>query len=369
VKKQHLLLLSILALVSVLIYWLLRPQGETQIKIGAILPLTGEASQYGQNDREGIDLAISEYHKRKKPEQPNIAVLYEDCGTDPTKAVSAFRKLRGEGVSMIVDNAISSISLALAPLLEKENTVLISTGASNPGLSGISPYFFRVWNSDAFEGKVIADHLKKTSPQAKLAIIAINTDYGKGLENVVKNELDGSQISLVKVERFAKDSSDFRALILSVLQERPSHIYLIGYASQNGPCVKQLREGGYAGAIVGTVAMEDALFLKLAGASAEGVVYPYPVQPSGQATNDFVSAFQKHYTKDPQILNDCGYDATNLLIKAIESGARDGATIASFLEKMAPHSGASGEIKFNKGDVSKPMEMKSIREGAFQRLK
>ena len=148
---------------------------------------------------------------------------------------------------MIIDDAISSISLSLAPLLEQEKTVLISTGASNPGLSGISPCFFRIWNSDAFEGKVIADYMKKTSPQAKLAILAINTDYGKGLENVLTKELDGGQIRVVKVERFAKDSSDFRALILSVLQEKPSHIYLIGYATQNGPCVKQLREGGYAG--------------------------------------------------------------------------------------------------------------------------
>lgn len=347
-----------------------RPNGgtvvdATPIHIGAILPLTGDAAQYGMNDKEGIDLAVAAANRSGGINGRKIVVNYEDCQTDPKAAVAAFNKLRGQGVTAIIDDAISTISLALVPQLESNNTVLLSTGASNPTLSGASPFFFRIWNSDAYEGVIASNYLKSKFPKGSTAVLYINSDYGKGLAGVI----GGTGLRIVSSESFDKDARDFRNLIAKTVATKPSVVYLVGYAAQTGPLLKQMRQAGVTLPVVGTVAMEDPVFVKLAAGAAEGVVYPFPKPPSGGAVESFKKAFRTAYSKDPGLLHDCGYDAANLLIDAIRAGGTEGPAIRDALSKVRGYAGASGTISFDKnGDVSKPMEMKIIKSGKFVKL-
>src|SRR4028118_1096225 len=263
------------------------PGAPEKIRIGAVLPLTGDAAEYGKNDREGIDLAVSLVNEAGGIGGRMGEGLDEDSQAEAKVALSAFNKLRAEGVSLFIDDAISTVSLAMAPVLEQNKSVPISTGASNPSLSGISPWFFRIWNSDAFEGRVAAEYLKTTAPTARVAILYVNSDYGQGLERVLDEALKGSQIQILASESFDLETRDFRGQVAKIKAAAPSHIYLIGYAAQTGPATSQIREAGITAQIVGTVAMEDAEFLALAGDSSNGVVYPFPKAPAGEAAERF----------------------------------------------------------------------------------
>lgn len=345
------------------------PEESVNILIGAVLPLTGDAAEYGKNDRQGIDLAVSLVNESGGIGGRMVEVRYEDCQTDGKKALAAFNKLRAEGVSLFINDAISTVSLAMAPILEQNKSVLISTGASNPSLSGISPWFFRIWNSDAFEGRIAADYLKATAPTAKVAVLYVNNDYGQGLQRVLGEELKGSQIQLVTRDSFDAGTGDFRTQVAKIQAAAPSHIYLIGYAAQTGPATRQIREAGITAQIVGTVAMEDPGFLSLAGTSSNGVVYPFPKASEGAAVERFKTAFRAKFAKEPALLNDCGYDAANLLLEAFRKGAVTPLDVRDSLSKVKGFPGASGEISFDSnGDVSKPMEIKVIKDGKFTQL-
>ena len=175
----------ILALVGVGIYSRLnRENVKDIIKIGAILPLSGDYAEYGQNDKKGIDLAVEKF----KETNPNfeLVVIYEDNKGNPKDAVTAMKKMVIEKPIAIIDDAISSITLSLLPEAEKNKIVLISTGATNPELSGKSPFFFRVWNSDVEEGAFAANAIYNILKFKNTAIIYINTDYGIGLRDAFK---------------------------------------------------------------------------------------------------------------------------------------------------------------------------------------
>lgn len=336
---------------------------DDAIKIGAILPLTGDAAQYGQADKEGILLAVEEANRAGGVSGRPIQALFEDSKTDPRLAIAGFNRLRSQGVVALIDNAISTLSLALVPLLEPAQAVLISTGASNPALSGASPYFFRVWNSDVYEGRVTSDFIDDRFPTGNIAVLHINSDYGKGLLNVIAQKL-GSRIGIV--DTFEKDTRDFRQIISKVIISNPAIVYIVGYAPQTGPLVRQLRETGNTSQIIGTVAMEDPEFLTLAGLSSEGVIYPFPKEPEGDAVETFKTKFRAKYGKHPGLLHDVSFDAANLLIGALRSGAVNGSEIRDYLSKFRNYQGASGAISFDEnGDVSKPMEMRVIRNSTF----
>lgn len=336
------------------------------LRIGAVLPLTGDAAEYGNNDKKGIDLAVELLNAAGGIDGQKLTVVYEDCQADAKLAVSAINKLGMQKVPALIDDAISTIALAMVPVATGNKQVIISTGASNPSLSGISPYFFRIWNSDAEEG-VFAAKLVSSDLKAKnVAILYVNTDYGIGLSKVFSGEFSKMGGAIVCTETFEKDAKEFRSQATKLKEKSPDVIYLVGYAAQTGIAAKQLREQGVTARVVGTVAMEDPQFVNLAGEASEGVLYPFPQQPSGEAVGKFKASFRQKYNKEPGLLCDCGYDAANLIILALKQGARSGTDIQGRLAAVKNYDGASGIISFDeKGDVHKPMVVKTIKKGAF----
>jgi len=343
--------------------------GKEPIRIGAILPLSGDGAQYGTNDREGILLAVKLANMHGGVRGRQVEVSFEDSRVDAKLAVDGFERLRAQGVEVFIDDAVSTLSLALVPVLEKNHAVLVSTGASTPALSGSSPNFFRVWNSDAFEGSVAATYVRTLPSPQRIAVAHINNDYGKGLLAVFSGSLTDSTKAAIIAESFEPDARDFRPVVLRIRDAHPTLIYLIGYAAQTGRFARQLRELGITAPILGTVAMEDPEFLRLAGRASDGVAYPFPSAPSGSSTEAFREAFRNEYRKEPGLLHDVGFDAANLILKAMSDSGPSGTSVRAALHAIRDYSGASGEISFDdRGDVHKPMRMKRIMGGHFEWL-
>ena len=367
-KRKIPISLIILAVIvaGIAIYFIQKPKEPETIKIGAILPLTGDMAMYGKNDKMGIDLAVEEINKSGGINGKMVQVLYQDNQGEAKTAVSALQKLIQDGIFIVIDDAMSSITLSMVPVAKAKKIIIISTGATNPQLSGISPYFFRIWNSDAEEAIFMARYCLKEKIN-QILILYVNNDYGKGLADAFSREFTKEGGRIVEKLDFDENSRDFKSIVTRIKSYSPQYIYLIGYAAQTGIIVKQVRELGIMAKIIGTVAMEDSKFLQLAGKSAEGVIYPFPKEPTGEAYREFKELFKKKYNKEPEILSDVGYDAANLSIYAISKGARNADEVRKIFLQMTNYEGASGIIKFDEnGDVHKPMVIKEIRNGKFQ---
>ena len=117
-----------------------------------------------------------------------IEVIYEDTKGDPKVAVSALQKLITiDKVNYVIDNSMSSVTLAVAPVAEENKVVLLSTGGSSPKISKAGNYIFRIWNSDDLEGAVTAGFILDSIKMTHLAILYSNNEYGNGLNEVFRN--------------------------------------------------------------------------------------------------------------------------------------------------------------------------------------
>jgi branched-chain amino acid transport system substrate-binding protein len=114
--------------------------------------------------------------------------------------------------------------------------------------------------------------------------------------------------------------------------------------------------------------MHDPQLIQTAGTAAEGLVFPYPKEPTGEQAKDFKANFRKKYGKDPGITSDVGYDAAKMIAAAIEKvGHSTGEDIRKGLTLLVDYQGASGVMTFDKnGDVHKPMGMMVVRSGEFR---
>jgi len=371
--------IAFVSLTAILTFLIISPlsckkkdQQTKEITIGATLPLSGDAAVWGNNTKEGIELAVEEINSKGGVLGKRIVVVYEDTQALPDKGVSAYRKLtQVDKVPAIIDDSVSSVTLAMAPLAKKDNVVILATGATAPKISEAGPYVFRIWNSDAYEGEVAAQYAFTTLNLRKVALLFINNDYGKGLEEVFKIAFTKQGGKVIASESFEQNSADMRSQLTKIKAADADGLYLIGYPKETPIALRQTKELGLNVALIGTVAMNDPKLIETAGNSAEGLVFPYPKDSTGEHIEQFKTAFKNKYGKDPGITADVGYDAVKMIDRAISlSKGYSGEDIRKGLNMLKDYPGVSGIMTFDKnGDVHKPMGIKEIQNGNFEWIK
>ena len=343
---------------------------EGAIKIGVILPLTGDYAIYGQKMKEGIDLASSLYDHRNQTTDVQIALNYEDDAGDPKKTVSAFEKLVSvENTPIVIGGAISSCALAVVPLADREKVILFSPAATSPKLTGISQYFFRNWPSDFYEGKVMASFATENLKITKIALLYVNNDWGVGITAVFKEEILTHNCKITDEESFEPGTTNFRTQLGKIKHSNPDAIYVIGYIKELLPLVRQKEELGIKATILSSYGFYDEQLLKNASQAVEGSIFTaptYDTSASDSSTQSFVSKYKEKYGTAPDIWSAQAFDAFQIVAKTIIDGAKGSTEIRNALLKTKQYDGASGKTSFDeKGEVQKPMKIMTIKNRKF----
>ncbi|MBF8275359.1 MAG: Extracellular ligand-binding receptor [Candidatus Brocadiaceae bacterium] len=338
------------------------------IKIGAMLPLSGNAAQYGEWGKNGISLAVDEINSKGGIKGNKIEVVYEDDAADPKKGVSAVNKLISiDKVKAIIGPLPSAVTLAVAPICEKYKIVIMSS-SSSPAITHAGDYIFRNWPSDDFEGSAMAKYAIKKGFK-KIAILHINNEYGLGVAKVFKREYSRLGGDLLITETYQQGSSDMRAQIIKIKKYNPDAIYLIGHAKENGHVIKQLIDLNTKAKILGTVGIESPDLINIAGESANGIIYTAPTfDPKNTDTvvKTFQEAYARKYSTESNIFSAIMYDALKIIALMIEQYSYDSDEIKAGLYKLNNYPGVSGITTFDQnGDVIKPVVFKTINNKQF----
>ena len=165
----------------------------TVIKLGAILPLTGDLAKYGKTSRSAIELAIEEINQQSEQTGFRFECIFEDDAMNAAQGVSAAKKLvAADKVPVIIGPLASSITLAVAPITAQGKVILLSPGSSAPGIADADKFVFRNCLSDEFEGSVMGNFVFAKLGLRRVAIYHINNDFwcriGKGVSGRVSKQ-------------------------------------------------------------------------------------------------------------------------------------------------------------------------------------
>ena len=203
---------------------------QTQIAIGAILPLTGDGAFYGESIQRALDLATEEINKSGGINGRKINIIYEDSKASPMEGVNAFNKLvQIDKVQVVIGGAISSVTLAIAPIANKEKIVFMSPLSSAPEITNAGDFIFRNVPSDLYGGKVAAYFAIKYQGWKSAAILYVSNDFGTSLANVFSNEVERLGGKIVDKESYVPASTDFRAQLVIINSEKPDVIFVASY--------------------------------------------------------------------------------------------------------------------------------------------
>lgn len=362
-------LLILLFVISLVFGSCQSPSGKTEVKIGAILPLTGEVANWGEDSSHAIDVAIE--RANQKSTKYSYKVVYEDSKGNAAEAVAAARKLIGvDKVPVIIGDNISGPTIAMLSVTDAAKVPVISPSASSPKLTGMSKYFFRVYPSDTAEGAFMADIAAGKLGLKRVAVLFVTNDFGTGLRDVFTKTFTSKGGAIVESLGYNEDETDFRPYLAKVKAASPDGVYLAGYYKDGGAILKQSKELGINARFLGSTTHEDPQLLTIAQGAANGFIYPYstgydPNSTASQVT-DFQQAYKVKFNKAPGLVAAVAYDCATLTIDAIEKNGPNGEAIKAYLSNTKGFPGAAGEITFDEnGDVHKPILLKTVQDGKF----
>ncbi len=336
-------------------------ESERTVKIGAILPLTGNLASYGVDTRKAVELAVEQLNNQGGLNGKKIIVVFEDSQGQSSKAVNICKKLiEIDKVIGILGPITSPEVLSISPLANRGKVPIISPSSTSVDISNAGEYVFRTINADNIETIAFSKFVKSRFNNLRIAIIANQAagtlSYANSFEKYY-NDLDHKVIDKVL---FQENIIDFKNIIQKALQNNPDALYISGVSQDIGLIAKQIREANKDVQLLSYQSAEDERVLELAGTAINDMYYSSTSLPEGYIGDvrmEFMKEFNKSYGNYPGIFACEIYDATNILLNAYgNSNGQD--DFIERLNKTNNYKGTSGIITFDEnGDVNKPISI------------
>jgi branched-chain amino acid transport system substrate-binding protein len=328
-------------------------QAEETVKIGVLLPLTGAGAVLGEEQKRGIDMAITKINASGGALGKKVELIIEDSKGDPKVIVSAAEKLISrDKVVGLTGGYFSTETLAMLAAMKKYEPVVVWEGGSAIKIDqmyGKEHWYFMLHPRSPDFQRNIADFLKTIQPQPKrIALTYEDTSMGVDHSKVAKGYLTDLGFELVVFEPFKAGSLDFSPLLTKVKGAKPDVFYWIGYAGDSILITKQAKELGFnPKMLLDTVGVgfpeyadsmkKDAEYVCGIEAWIPSTKYPASTQYPQfyPKTADWVTEYKKLYNKEPNYWSLISYVGLVTLINGInKAGTTEKDKLIAALEAM-----------------------------------
>lgn len=343
-------------------------EARAVVKIGAILPLTGDLAKYGKTSQAAIELALHEVNAIASNSGLTFKAIFEDDAMNTARGVSAAKKLiEVDKVDAIIGPLASSITLAAAPVAERAQVVLLSPGSSTPAVADAGEFIFRNCLSDEFEGGQMAKLVQDDLKSRRIAVYHINNDFGVGLAKVFRKATESAGGQIVLEETFSQGSRDHRSALTKIKAAAADAVYLAGYDEMIS-VFRQAKELEIKVQWLGTTFLSDQSLVDKMNGDADGTVlaaWVYRADSDEPRIRHFVDKVQqKTGGISPDVFSANAYDAVYLLAEAVRLRGVRPTQLREGLLAIRDYNGVTGKTTFQpNGDVKKPIEFKRIING------
>lgn len=331
--------------------------GGDTVKIGIILPLTGDVKTFGESARNGAMLAIEEANAAGGINGRQIQPIASDDKNDPMETSNAGSKLIDlDGVVAIIGALTSKCSVPLSDKCQAAGVPMITPSSTNPkvtvGEDGKRKDFvFRACFIDPFQGKVAAKFARDSlGAQTAAVMYDVGNDYSKGLADFFRASFEERGGRVTTFESYAKDDVDFSALLTKINQGKPDVLFVPDYYNKVGLIAKQARQLGVKAILLGGDGWDSPEMLKIAGDAIVGGYFTNHYSPDDPRSEvqEWVTKYEQKFGLLPDAMATLAYDAALLLIDALKQASKpESKEIRDALARTQDFPCVSGRITFD----------------------
>lgn len=319
---------------------------ELELKLGTLMPLTGDLANLGPDMQRGAKLAIADVNEADAG--IHITAFHEDDRTTDTAAISnTFNLLVSKDVTAIAGPCCSGITDAILRLAIENEVVISTPSATSPLLTegrDNEGFFWRVVPSDALQGQVLAKLVDEENVTS-VNLIIVNNPYGNGLANVFTEAFEELGGTVGTTAKYAEGSLNIASQVDSACGGAggtAEGIVLVAYTDAAAAIVKEMQakdclskvrvfgsEGFYSPEFPGKAGDDDQ-----GNKLAAGIHGTTP--QAAENVRTFAERFEEEYDHAPEQYAAESYDAVMYVtLAALAAGSVDGADIAEHLLEVA----------------------------------
>lgn len=324
---------------------------EDEVKIGALLCLSGNCAEWGTESLRGIRLAIDQINSTGGLLGKKINLVVQDSREDdPAQAVTAFKQLTEiKKINYIIGPTWTPAGLAIAPLAKRQKQLIItSPSVGVKEFNEAADNIFNLWPHDEVSTRKLANHAFNKG-LLRAAIFSSEQPWTKTQSEVFETEFKrlGGQI----VERVdpPDNGNDYKAEALRIVNSHPDVILFSCLDRSQSLASKEVAKLGYKG--VKLSVLMDQNTLNAAEGTLEGVIFArYP-----EANSKFKQLYAQTYKAQPGVSADTGYDVMQLYATAIQrANSTEIGKVLNSIKSIAELNGASGKSRFDgRGGVAR----------------
>ncbi|HEX4121920.1 MAG TPA: ABC transporter substrate-binding protein [Verrucomicrobiae bacterium] len=345
--------------------------GSDVIKVGEFASLTGKEADFGQSSHDGTELAIEELNASGGVLGKKLELHTEDDQSKQGESKTIARKLISrDGVVAMLGEVASGRSLEAAPVCQESKIPQISPSSTNPKVTEIGDYIFRICFTDPQQGKVLAQFALGTLKAHHVAILTdAATPYSVGLATYFKDAYTAAGGEVVAEQKYSSGDKDFNAQLTAIKAANPDALFVPGYYTEVCLIARQAHDLGITVPLFGGDGWESPQLISIGGDAVDGDYFSTHFSPDEKdpAVEKFVHDFQAKYGMVPDAMAALGYDSAMLLADAMKrAGSSDGPKVRDALAATKDFPGITGNITIDpERNAKKALVIIQVKGGKF----
>ena len=355
---------------------------EDPIKVGAILAVTGPASNLGAPEARTLEMLVEDMNARGGIIGKKVELIVKDTGGSPEKAVSFAKQLiEEERVFAIIGPSTSGETMAIKNLAEAGKTILLSCAAAEVIVNPLGKYVFKVAPKDSYAAMKIFQQMKKMKI-TKIGVLSSNTGFGKAGKDQLEKLAPENGIQILISEVYDKSATDLTAEVTKLKAKGVQAIVNWSIEPAQAIVIKNARQIGMTVPIFQSHGFANIQYAQAAGIAAEGVIFPASriivadLLPDKHLQKPVVMAYRKayetKYSEDVSTFGGHAYDAMMILSRAIREGGYDREKVRTSIEHIKGFVGTAGIFSFSPTDHNgldiESFVMLTVKDGKFALL-
>jgi len=340
---------------------------QEKIPIGVIYGEAGRTTEGLSLELLGTRFAVEELNRNGGILGKQIDLVELDNNNWPFGSRLAAQKAVDAGVVALIGPTSSSHAMLAGAVLQDAKIPMITTFATNPEVTLLGDYIFRINFSDTLQGHALADFaIQDLGANTAVILTCADEKYSIGLSEIFRASYQENSGKVLWEGTYLKNYTDFQDLLEKATRYNPDIVFLPGYDQSSGFMIRQCRNLGKNVVFLGADAWSDSMY-QYGGDTIEGSYFSgaWYLGSNNPITRDFVGRYKDRFQSSEIISLGLSHDAVYLLADAIRrakspapSATRDAlATTKNF-------QGVTGTITMDQnGDPLKPIPIYRFEKG------
>jgi branched-chain amino acid transport system substrate-binding protein len=352
------------------------------IKVGAILAVTGGASFLGGPEARTLEMMVEEINAKGGINGNKIDLIIKDSGANPEKAISFAKQLIEEDkVFAIIGPSTSGETMKIKNIAEEAEMILISCAAAEVIVNPVAKWVFKTPQKDSDAVKKIYGTMKDMGI-SKIAVLTGNTGFGNAGKGQLEAIAPEFGIEILASEVYDKKETDLSAVVAKLMANKDIQAVVNwSIVPAQGILAKNMRQAGWDVPLFQSHGFGNIKYVEAGGAAAEGIIFPAgrllvaEELPDSHPQKALLIKYKNDYEirclgEECSTFGGHAFDALTILVAGIKkAGVVDKEKVRDAIENLQGVAGTAGVFNFSPEDHNgldiNSFEMLTVKDGKF----